>query len=146
MSLAKGEGSSNHEGKEVIVNDLPIEVEKGEEAPHSELDCSKNEEASKDPDSECPPLIDPWYNTYSHFPMVPGDYSPTLPSHVWLSLEWHDLDVSWVSLASSSCHSLGRHFTHAHPLRIWVGYITRLKGMGGQGPFRYGPHRSTSTG
>ena len=101
MSSTKGEGSSNHKGKEVIIDDLPMKAEKGEEAPHSEFDCSKKEEASRDPNSKCPPLIDLWYNTYSHFPVVPGDYLPTLPGHVWLSLEWHDLDVSWVSLAFS---------------------------------------------
>ena len=45
-----------------------------------------------------------------------------------------------------SCHSSRRCFTHAYPLWIWVRYITRLEGVGGQGAFRYGLHGWPSTG
>ena len=81
----KGEGSSCPKGKEVATYDPPVKVV-GEEAPHSELNHSKEEEGGRAPSSECPLLIDPWYNTHIHFSVVSGDYSPPQPGHVWLSL------------------------------------------------------------
>ena len=54
-----------------------------------------------DPNSECPPLIDPWYDTNSHFLVVPDDYSPPLLGHVWWSPNQRDFDISWAPLASS---------------------------------------------
>ena len=91
MSLVKGEGSSSRKGKEVVIDDPP---KKGKEAPHSELNHFEKEEVSRSLDIECLPLIDLWYNTYSHFSVVPSDYLPPLSGCVWLSLEWHDLDIS----------------------------------------------------
>ena len=51
-------------------------------------------------DSECTPLIDPWYDTHSHFPKMPGEYLPPPLSHVWLSLCRHNTEISWAPLAS----------------------------------------------
>lgn len=94
MLLVNSEGSSHCKGNEAIVDEPLVEVEKGKEAPHSELDCSEEEEESCDPDSECPPFIDLWYDTHSQFPMVLGDYSHPLPGCVWLFLERCDFDIS----------------------------------------------------
>ena len=101
MSLTKSEGSSHRKGKEIVIDDPPIEAKKGEEASHSKSDHSKEEEGSHNPGSKCPPLIDPWYNTHSHFPVVLDDYSRPPPGRVWLSLEWRDSEFSWALLASS---------------------------------------------
>ena len=99
MTLEKGEGSSRCKGKEIAAEDPAIEIV-GKDAPLSELECSE-EEGSCNPDSEWAPLIDTWYNTHTHFPMVPGDYLPPPPSHVWLSICRCDIEVSWAPLASS---------------------------------------------
>ena len=101
MLPVKSEGSSRRKGKEAIVDKPLVEAEKGEKAPYSKLDRSKEEEVSRDPDSECPPLIDPRYDIHSHFLMVFGDYSHPLLGCVWLSLEWLDFNISWAPLASS---------------------------------------------
>ena len=87
MSLAKSEGSSHHKGKETTIDPPPIEGEVGEETPLSESECFKEERTARDLDRECPPLIDPWYDTHSHFLVIPSDYSPFPSSRVWLSLE-----------------------------------------------------------
>ena len=100
MSLVKSESSSYHKGKKVAVDNLLIEA-MGEKAPHSELDCSKEEEGGCDPGSECVPLIDPWYDTHIHFSVVSDNYLPPPPSRVWLSLYHSDSEVSWAPLASS---------------------------------------------
>ena len=55
----------------------------------------------RDPNSECAPLINPWYEVHPHFLKVPGDYKPPLPGRVWLALVWRNPDVSWAPLASS---------------------------------------------
>ena len=96
MSLVKGEGPSRYKGKEIVVDESPMEAEKVEESPHFESDCSVEKEVSRDLDSECTPLIDLWYNIYLHFSVVPSDYSPSLPGRVWLSIEWCDSDISLV--------------------------------------------------
>ncbi|KAL0006811.1 hypothetical protein SO802_008313 [Lithocarpus litseifolius] len=101
MSLAIGEGSSCRKGKEVVADKPFAKVEKGEEGPYFELYHSNESEVHRNPNSECLPLIDLWYDTYSHFSVVPGDYSRPLPSCVWLSLERHGFDISWALLASS---------------------------------------------
>ena len=92
MSLAKGEGFSHCKGKEVAADDPPTETV-GEETPYSEWDHFE-EEGGRDLDSECPPLIGPWYATHIHFPVVLGEYSPPLPSRVWLSICHCDTEVS----------------------------------------------------
>lgn len=85
MSLAKGESSSRRKGKEVATNDPPVET-MGGEALHCKSSRSDEEEGGHDPGSECPPLINLWYDTHIHFLVVSSDYSPPPPSHVWLSL------------------------------------------------------------
>ena len=101
MSPAKSEGSSHHKGKKVVIDDPPIEAKKGEEAPHSKSDHYKQEEGTRNPGNECPPLIDPWYDTHSRFPVVLDDYSCPPSGRVWLSLEWRDSKFSWALLACS---------------------------------------------
>ena len=101
MLPVKSEGSSRRKGKEAIVDKPLVEAEKGEEAPYSKLDRSEEEEVSRDPDSECPPLIDPRYDIHSHFLVVSGDYSHPLLGCVWLSLEGLDFNISWAPLAFS---------------------------------------------
>lgn len=99
MSQAKGDSSSRRKGKEVATDDLLVKT-MGGEVPHSKSDYSEEEERGHDLGSECPPLIDPWYNTHIHFPMEPGDYSPPLLGRVWLSICYRNTRVSWASLAS----------------------------------------------
>lgn len=101
MSLATGEGSSRRKGKGVVANKPPAEVEKGEEGPYFEPNHSDKEEVHCNPNSECLPLIDSWFDTHSQFLVVPGDYSPPLLGRVWLSLERHGFNISWALLASS---------------------------------------------
>ena len=73
----------------------------GEETPLFESDRFEKGEGGCDPNNDCHPLINPWYDAHIHFPMVPGDYSPLLPSHVWLSICRCDTKVSWAFLAST---------------------------------------------
>lgn len=100
MSPAKSEGFSRHKRNEIVVDDPPVEAQKDKEASYSKSNYSK-EEGSRDPSSEWPPLIDPWYDTHSYFLVLPDDNSPPPLGSVWLSLEWHDYDISWAPLASS---------------------------------------------
>ena len=58
MTLVKSSGSSCRKGKEAVYDPL-VEQKTGEEAMYSESDHSDEEEAQRDPDSECAPLIDP---------------------------------------------------------------------------------------
>ena len=100
MAPVKSSGSSLYKGKE-IVYDPPVEQEMGEEAVYSESDHSDEEEAWRDPDSECAPLIDPWYDVHPPFPKIPGDYVLPSPGHVWLALCRQNPNVSWASVSSS---------------------------------------------
>ena len=94
MLLAKSEGSFGCKGREITVNDPPIEAEKDKETLHSESDHFDKEEGSRNPGSECPPLINLWYATHSHFLVVPADHSLPPPGRVWLSLERRDSNIS----------------------------------------------------
>ena len=85
MTPVKSSGSSHRKGKEAVY-DPSIEQETGKEAVYSKSDHSDEEKAWRDPDSECAPLIDPWYNIYPSFPKIPGDYVPPPSSHLWLAL------------------------------------------------------------
>ena len=100
MVLVKSSGFSRSKGKKAVYNP-PVEQETGEEALYSESDHSDKEEAWRDPDSECAPLIDPWYNIYPSFPKIPGDYVSLPPSRVWLALCWRNLNTSWAPMSSS---------------------------------------------
>ena len=72
MSPVKGESSSCRKGKVVATDDPPVET-MGGKAHHSESDYFEEEEGGRNPGNECPPLIDPWYDTHIHFLVVSGD-------------------------------------------------------------------------
>ena len=93
MTRAKGQSSSCHKGKEIVSNS-PTTRDVGKEVVYFESDHSDEEEASRAPDSECAPLIDPWYDIHPHFLKVPGDYTPLPLGCVWLALCWQNTDVS----------------------------------------------------
>ena len=97
MSLVKSPSSSRRKGKTVASDSpaVPKEVER------SNSEQSTEEEAECDPDSECAPLIDPWYGISPHFPKVPGEYVPPPQGRVLITLVRRDPDVSWAPLASS---------------------------------------------
>ena len=99
MKSVKSQGSSCHKGKEVVFDDLATR-DVGEEATHSESNHSDEEEAWRDPYSECVPLIYPWYDTHAHFLKVPSKYTMPLPNRVWLAICCHNKDISWAPLAS----------------------------------------------
>ena len=100
MAPVKSSGSSRRKGKEVVY-DPPAEQEMSEEAVYSESDHSDEEEVRRDPDNECAPLIDPWYDVHPSFPKIPSDYVPLPPSHVWLALCRRNLNTSWAPVSSS---------------------------------------------
>lgn len=101
MSLVKTEGSTHHKGKDTTIDPPTIEGKVGKETPFSKSKHFKKERAARDLDRECPLIIDPWYDTHSHFPVIPIDYSPFLLSHVWLSLEQQKINAPWAPLATS---------------------------------------------
>ena len=94
MSLVKSQGSSHRKGK-AIASDSPAVPDVGEEMEHSDSKRSAEEETQRDPNSECAPLIDPWYEVHPHFPKVPGNYVSLLPGRVWIALVQRNPDVSW---------------------------------------------------
>ena len=85
MTPTKGQISSRRKGKEIVSNP-PTAHYIGEEALYSESDHFDEEEAQCAPDSECTPLIDPWYNIHPHFPKVPDDCTLPPSGRVWLAL------------------------------------------------------------
>ena len=93
MASVKSQGSSCHKGKKTIY-DPPATPNVGEEAEYFESKHSDEEEAHYDLDSECTPLIDPWYDIHPHFPKIPGDYAPPPLGCVWLALCRQNPDVS----------------------------------------------------
>ena len=97
MSPVKSQGSSRRKGK-AVASDSPTVPEETE---RSDSERSAEEETERDPDSECASLINPWYEVHPHFPKVPGDYVPPLPSRIWLAFGRRNPDVSWAPLASS---------------------------------------------
>ena len=97
MSLVKSPSSSRRKGK-TVTSDSPTVLE---EVERSDSGQSTEEEMERDPDSECAPLIDPWYEINPHFPKVPGEYVPPPQGRVLITLVRRDLDVSWAPLASS---------------------------------------------
>lgn len=132
MSPAKNEGSSCRKGKEVITND-PLAKTVGKEAPFSKSDHSKVEEGGYNPNSECLPLINSWFDAQIHFLVVLNDYLPLLPTHVWLSICHRDTEVSWVPLASSIpdldiCQ--GTSLLVPILFEIWIRYLFGLEGVG----------------
>ena len=99
MAPVKSQGSSCRKRKKAI-SDPPTILDVGKEAEYSESEHFDEEEAQHDPNSECAPLIDPWYDVHPYFPKIPSDYALLPPSRVWLALCRQNLDVSWAPLAS----------------------------------------------
>ena len=93
MMPVKSQGSSHSKGKEVVSDDLATQ-DVGKKATYSELNRSDEEEARLDLDSECAPLIDPWYDTHAHFLKVPGEYMSPPPGRMWLALYRRNTDIS----------------------------------------------------
>ena len=81
MSPMKGPSSSRRKGK-AVASDSPAVPE---EVERSDSKRSVEEETERDPDSECTPLIDPWYEINPHFP-VPGEYVPPPQGRVLITL------------------------------------------------------------
>ena len=100
MTPGKGQSSSHRKGKEVI-SYPPTAHDVGKEAVYSKSDHSEEEETERASDSECAPLIDPWYDIHPHFPKIPSDYAPLPLGRVWLVLCQRNTNVSWAPLASS---------------------------------------------
>ena len=127
MTPVKNQGFSHCKGKEVVSND-PTARGVGEEAAYSESDRFDKEKARRNPDSDCAPFIDPWYDTHAHFPKVHSEYMPPQHGHILGSVGFFD---------SRSCYP-PRYFTpRAHSLRVWIGYCFRLEGMGRQRVVRH---------
>ena len=82
MSSLKSPSSSRRKGK-TIASDSPAVPE---EVERFDSEQSTEEETERDLDSECAPLIDPWYEINPHFPKVPGEYVPPPPSCVLITL------------------------------------------------------------
>ena len=72
MSPVKSPSSFRRKGKAVAIDPPAVP----EEVDHSNSERSTEEETECDPDGECAPLIDPWYEISPHFPKVPGEYVP----------------------------------------------------------------------
>ena len=70
MSPMKSPSSSRRKGK-TVASDSPAVPE---EVEHSDSERSTEEETERDPDSECAPLIDPWYEINPHFLKVLGEW------------------------------------------------------------------------
>ena len=93
MSPMKSQGSSRRKGKAVASNS-PAVPDVGEEMERSDSEQFVEEETQRDPDSECAPLIDTWYEINPHFPKIPSDYVSPPPGCVLLTLVWQNPDVS----------------------------------------------------
>ena len=119
IAPVKSLGSSHCKGKEAIY-DPRIEQETGKEAVYSKSDHSDEEKAWHDLDSECAPLINPWYDVHPSFPEIPGDCAAVADPCVARSLPAKPqcfLGLG-VFLHLWSSHSL-RHFTPcAYP--FWI--------------------------
>ena len=70
MSPVKSPSSSRRKGK-TVASDSPAVPE---EVERSDLEQFTEEGTERDPDSECAPLIDPWYEINPYFPKVPDMY------------------------------------------------------------------------
>ena len=67
MSPVKSPSSSCRKGKAVASDSLAVP----EEVERFNSERSTEEETERDPNNECAPLIDPWYEISPHFPKVP---------------------------------------------------------------------------
>ena len=82
MSPVKSPSSFCRKGK-AVASDPPAVPE---EVERSNSERSTEEETERNLDSECTPLIDPWYEISPHFPKVPGEYVPSPPGRVLITL------------------------------------------------------------
>ena len=135
MSPAKDEGSSAIRGKKLLLMILLPNCGRR----NSSLRIGPLREGGKgmDPNSDCHPLINPWYDTHIHFPMVPGDY---------LSLWYEGFLGPFGFHHSRSWYTLRDITPRAHPLWIWVGYFLGLEGVGVQGVVWCGFHGGVIAG
>ena len=118
MLSEKSHGSTSRKGK-VVAFDSPAVPEEME---RSDSKRSVEEEAKRDPDSECASLIDPWYEINPHFSKIPGDYIPLPPGCVLITLVRRDPDFSWAPLASSIPDlSIGQGVSLPMPLHFEFG-------------------------
>ena len=97
MSPVKSPSSSRRKGK-TVASDSPAVPE---EVEYSDSERSTEEETECNPDNECAPLINPWYEINPYFPKVPGEYVSPPPGRVLITFVRRDHDVSWAPLASS---------------------------------------------
>ena len=72
MSPVKSQGSSRRKGK-AVASDSPAVPE---EVERSDSERFTEKETERDPDSECAPLLDPWYEINPH--SWSGDGAPPL--------------------------------------------------------------------
>ena len=93
MAPMKSQDSSCRKGKEAIF-DPSTALDVGEEAEYSKSKYSNEEEAQRDHNSECAPLIDLWYDVHPHFPKIPDDYALLPLGCVWLALSRRNPVVS----------------------------------------------------
>ena len=84
MSPVKSPSSFRRKGKAVAFDPPTIP----EEVDRSDSERSIEEEAERDPDSECAPLIDLWYEISPYFPKASGEYVPSPPGRVLITLIW----------------------------------------------------------
>ena len=73
MSPVKSQDSSRRKGK-AVASDSPAVLEEME---GSDLEWSAEEEMERDPNSECAPLLDPWYEINPHSWSGDGAPPPT---------------------------------------------------------------------
>ena len=100
MTPVKSQGSSHCKGKEVASDD-PTMRDVGKEVLLFKSEHFNEEEAWCDPDSECAPLINLWYDIQDNFLKVLSEYTPPLPlGRVLLALCRRNMDISWAPLAS----------------------------------------------
>ena len=131
MALVKSQGSSHRKGKEPIF-DPPAALDVGKEAEYSESEHSDEEEAQRNPDSECALLIDPWYDVHPHFQR----FLAIMSHHRWAvcGLPFFGETPTFLGpvdlFGPRSSHSL-RHFApRAYPFQIWVRHRLVLERMG----------------
>ena len=93
MAPVKSQGSSRRKGKEAISNPSTA-LDVGKKAKYSESKHSDEEEAQCNPNSECAPLINQWYDIHPHFLKIPSNYVSPQPGHVLLALSWRNPNVS----------------------------------------------------
>nr|POE81008.1 hypothetical protein CFP56_44893 [Quercus suber] len=86
MAPIRSESSSHRKGKELVVKRTPFEKEGDEENSFAESDHSEVKGTTCDPNSECLPLLDPWFNMHIHFLVVVDGY--TYPPQTRFGCSW----------------------------------------------------------